>query len=475
MPHLLRSSLVLLLVLWFGAGTALAQGTGRQVTEPLGAMLALGDADAHDDHAHDENDHDDHAHDDHDQGEHHHEEPAYDDHAHGEPEHDDHAHDEHEHGEPEHDDHDHVHGTEGTRLLVASLDGPEMIVLDAEAGTVVGRFTVPGPGTAHQLPNAQLAAVVHRETNRVTFVHSGLTTIDHGDHADLLVGSPYVLSTVNLGREPSTLFAAGNDIAVWLAGDGGAAWLDARLLGVSLDFVEVAGPGVGSVARSGVVAAVDGHLVVAGADGAAVRVHDRRANEVAAFGGCPAPQGQAVLGDVAAFGCSDGVLLVQSAGGGVFTSHKIAHPPGGPADARVRTLVAHAGGPLVVGGFGQGVALIDVVTRTARTVPLPAEPTGMRLAEDGEVLLVLTKDGYLHALDPASGAVDASVRVTGGAAAGEARPSLATLGGAVFVADPEHREIVRVDVDHMEVEARWPLPFTPGSLAAMGIEGAIRH
>ena len=65
--------------------------------------------------------------------------------------------------------------------------------------------------------------------------------------------------------------------------------------------------------------------------------------------------------------------------------------------------------------------------------------------------------------------------MTHGTAAGEARPSLAALGGAVFVADPEHREIVRVDVDHMEVEARWPLPFTPGSLAGMGIEGAVRH
>ncbi len=469
MPRLLRSSLVLLLLLWFGAGTALAQGTGRQAAEPFGAVLALGDAEAHDAH---EGDHDDHGHDEHEHEDRAHDDDAHDDHAHDGDAYDDHAHDDHD----AHDAHDgeHAHGTGGVRLLVASLDGPELIVLDAAAGAIVGRFTVPGPGTAHQLPNAQLAAVLHGDANRVTFVHSGLTTIDHGEHADLLVGSPYVLSTVNLGREPSALFAAGNDVAVWLAGDGGAAWLDARLLGVSLDFVEVAGPGPESAGPGGALAVVDGHLVVAGADGAA-RVHDRRGSAIAEFGGCPAPQGQAVLGDVAVLGCSDGVLLVTSAGGGVFTAHKIALPPGGPDGARVRTLAADGGGPLVVGDFGQGLALIDVVARTLTTVPLPAAPADLRFAEGGEVLLVLTTDGDLHALDPATGGVGASVRVTHAAAAGEARPSLAVWGEAVFVADPEERELVWVDVDRMEVEARWSLPFAPASAAVMAIEGAVRH
>jgi hypothetical protein len=252
------------------------------------------------------------------------------------------------------------------------------------------------------------------------------------------------------------------------------AWLDARLLGVSLDFVEVPGPGPGSLGTGGALAVVDGHLVAVGADGTA-RVHDRRGGVVAEFGGCPAPQGQAVLGDVAVLGCGDGVLLVTAAGGGVFTAHKIALPGSGPDGARFRTLAADAGGPLVVGDFGQGVALIDVVARTLTTVPLPAAPADLRFAEGGEVLLVLTTDGFLHALDPATGEVNASVRVTDAAAAGGARPSLAALGAAAFVADPEQREVVWVDVDHMEIEARWSLPFAPGSVAVMAIEGAVRH
>ena len=92
------------------------------------------------------------------------------------------------------------------------------------------------------------------------------------------------------------------------------------------------------------------------------------------------------------------MLLVTSAGGGVFTSHKIAHPPGSPAGARVRTLAADPGGALVAGDFGQGIVLIDVVARTLSPVSLPAEPVAMRFVEEGEVLVVLTADGDLHVL-----------------------------------------------------------------------------
>ena len=372
----------------------------------------------------------------------------------------------------EHDhDRDHGHGgREGVRLLVASLDGPELVVLDAGDGEVIGRFTVPGLGRVYQLPNPQLAAVVHRDANRVSFVHGGLTAVDHGDHMDLLVGSPYVLKTVNLGRLPTHFFAQGHDIAVFNDGDGSMAWLDARLLGVSLDFVEIAGLG----ADHGALAVVAGHLVAGGLNEAAVRVYDRRANPIATFGGCPGLHGQAVLGDTAAFGCSDGVLLVGAAGG-TFTAHKVANPAGSPENARVGTLAADPGSPNLVGNFGQGIALVDPVARTLTPVALPAAPAGMRFAEHGEKLLVLTLDGFLHALDPATGAVLGSVEVLEPWTQGAPRPSFTHLGDHAFVVDPVHRAVWVVDLDHLEVETRFELPFAPGSAAVLAIPGAASH
>ncbi len=398
---------------------------------------------------------------------------AGDDNGHG---HDhDHDHDSDHGHEHDHDgDHDlgHDHGElAGVRLLVASLDGPELLVLDAADGDVLGRFTVPSLGRVHQLPNAQFAAVTHRDANRVSFVHSGLSVVDHGDHMDLLQGSPYVLKTVNLGPQPTHFFARGNDIAVYNDGDGSMAWLDARLLGISLDFVQVPGP----AADHGSLAVVDGYLIGGGLGEAGVRVHDRVGSELASFDGCPGLHGQAVRGNAVAFGCADGVLVVSVDGEGGFSSVKIDNPSGSPERARVGTLAADPGSAMMVGNFGPGIALIDPDGATLTPVALSAGPAGMRFADDGSTLVVLTLDGHLHALDPMTGDVRASLAVLDAWEAGQPRPAFALLGDHAFVTDPGHHSVWVVDLDNMEVETHFHLPFAPGSVAVMAIPGAVIH
>jgi hypothetical protein len=354
---------------------------------------------------------------------------------------------------------------------VASLDGPEAIVIDAADGDVVGRFTLPGLGRVYQLPNPQLAGVTHRDANRVSFVHSGLTAIDHGDHMDLVVGSPYVLQTVNLGPQPTHFFALGHDIAVYNDGDGSMVWLDARLLGISLDVRSVDG----LEADHGSLAVVDGHLIGGGLREAAVRVYDRDLTLVATFEGCPGLHGQAATSSAVAFGCSDGVLLVVALGDGAFTSHKLPNPVGSPEGARVGTLAAHEGSDVMVGNFGQGIVLIDPSALSLTGVELPAAPAGMRFAEDGALLVVLTLDGQFHALDPSTGEVTGSVSVTEPWTQGAPRPSFTHLGDLAFVVEPDHGVVWIVDLDHLEVVGHLDLPFRPGSVAVMAIPGAVTH
>jgi|GEM_PF-313970 len=389
--------------------------------------------------------------------------------------HDDHDHDrehdhDHEHAHARDDAHEHHGSLAGVRLLVASLDGPELLVLDAADGDTLARFTVPSLGRVYQLPNAQLAAVVHRDANRVSFVHSGLTAVDHGDHQDLLLGTPYVLKTVNLGPMPTHVFASGNDIAVYNDGDGTMAWLDARLLGISLDYVQVPGRGP----DQGVLAVIADHLVGGGLREAGVRVYDRNEQQVASFEGCPGLHGQATLTGVAAFGCSDGVLLVEAHADGSFEAHKVANPPGSPEGARVGTLASHPTSPVMVGDFAQGVAIVDPSARSLTPVSLPALPMAMRF-DDAGTLIVLTGDGALHALDALSGEVRASVHVTGAWVQGQPRPSLALYDDHAFVSDPAHGALWVVDLDHMEVETRYDLPFAPSGVAVMAIPGAALH
>ena len=381
----------------------------------------------------------------------------------------DHAHD-HAAGAPHATDHAHAAGLAGTRLLVASLDAPDLVVLDAATGATLGRFTVPGLGRAYQLPDPRLAAVVHRDANRVSIVHGGLSAVDHGDHADLLEGSPYVLATLNLGPLPTHLATVDHHLLVYLDGDGSMAWLDARLLGVTLDFVQI--PGLGP--DHGALTVLHDHLVGGGLAEGGVRVYDRDGTEIARFGDCPGLHGQAARGDAVAFGCADGVLLID-APAGAFRARKIAHPAPTPEGTRVGSVVAHPASPMLIGNFGSGIALIDPVAATLTPVMLPDRPVAMAFADDGATLLVLTADGNLHALDPADGHVHGSLPVTTGLAEGAARPTLTVLGEHAFVADPAAGAVVTIDLHDLAITATTALGFRPGSVAALAIPGAARH
>jgi hypothetical protein len=403
---------------------------------------------------------------------------AHDPHAHGNEEHGhaEHGHEEHgreerghDHGDAHHSDHEGAHA--GVRLLVAASDAPELVVVSATAGDVLGRFTTPGPGHVYTLPNPRVAAVVHRDADRVTFVHSGLTAVDHGEHMDLLQGPPYVLQTVNVGRRPTHVFAHGHDIAIRSQADGSIAWLDARLLGISLDFVEIPG----RASDHGSVAVLSDHVLGGSHEAGTVTVYRRDATPVATLEGCPQLHGQAVWGSVAAFGCSDGVLVVEAGAGGVFTAHTVPNPPGVPAGVRVGTLVADADARVIVGDLGAGLALIDPVAMTMTTAVLAAAPAGIGFADHGAALVVLTVDGSLHDLDPVTGAVRRSIEVAHPAEGGAPRPALAVLGAHAFVTDPGHGDLVVVDLHEMAVQSRFDLPFTPGSVAVMAIPGAVVH
>jgi hypothetical protein len=446
--HIPRLLLVLLVALLYAGGLTLAQGDST--------AHGHGDtsAEAHDDHDHDD-DHD-HAHDD--------------DHGHD----DDHDHD-HDHDD-DHDDHDHDHGGDhdhddagvvGLRVLVAAADRPLAVVIDLATGAELGRFTLPGLARAYQLPEPRFGVLLHRDENRVTFIHSGLSAVDHGGHMDLLEESPYVLQTLNVGRGPTHFFARGNDIALYNDVGGTIAWLDARLLGVSLDYVEVA-----AEIDHGSVAIVGGTILAGYSRAGRVDAFDRDGSLLASFDDCPSAHGQAVSGTTVAFGCRDGVLLVDVADDRAITSTKLMSPAGSPEGARVDTLVSDDHGSVIVGTFGSGVALIDVGARTLTVVALPANPIALRMS--GHDLIVLTADGYLHRLSE-DGVVEASLEVAHAVVPGEPRASLAVLGDWAVVGDPDHGELVLVDLHEMVIEARMQLDFAPGGVVLLAIPGAVTH
>jgi PQQ-like domain len=109
-------------------------------------------------------------------------------------------------------------------------------------------------------------------------------------------------------------------------------------------------------------------------------------------------------------------------------------------------------------------------------VPLPSTPVRFAFDHDGERLAVLTLDGRLHLLDPASGeilwSVDAVTPVDT-ATAGAPRPALAVGEEIAYVTDPPAGRIVKID---LAIGRPFGTPLaiggTPTLLALVEMEGA---
>jgi len=373
----------------------------------------------------------------------------------------------HSHGH----DHDH-HGVVGTRLLVSDANSNAVYVIDLASGQVLGAFTTPGQGSRiYASPSGQYGFAIDRDANRVTVIHSGLSLVDHGDHADLVQETPYVLVTMNVGRQPSHLFAHGHDIAIFNDQDGTIAILDERLLGLTLDFTEIvtAQPDHGALAIIGDVV-LSGHLNLGRVD-----AYTRDGNLITSFDGCPRLHGKAVLGQVAAFGCSDGVLLVALENGELRAT-KLDNPPGSPEGARVGMLSAHYESPIMVGNFGTGLALIDPVAQTLITVALPSLPLTIDFDHHGEHIVVLGRDGVLYVLER-DGEIKASLEVVAPFDQNAPRSALAISQAAFYVSSPATGEVLELHFHDgkLEVERRLSLPGAPGHLAVLALEGGKVH
>ncbi len=377
--------------------------------------------------------------------------------------------------ESKHDHEGEAH-TEGTRLLMTDFDSSTASVLDLATGEVLGSFSTPGEaGSVYASPSGRYGVVIHRDENRVSVVHSGLSLEDHGDHADLVQGNPYVLSTLNIGREPTHYWAHGDEIVIFNDADGTVAVLDERTFGLSLAYTEfkAAQPDHGAAVM------LSDTVLVGYYDLGRVDAYNLSGELLKSFEGCPGLHGEATLGDTAAFGCEDGVMLVH-ARDGELTMTKLANPANTPEDVHVSTVQAHDAADVFIGNFGSGLVWIDPEAETMEVAEMDATPLRFAFDHEGEHVVALTADGLFHVLEADSGELHRSVRVmqlldvSGGYGTYDA-PSLAVGEGAVYVSVPTQKQIVEVYPEKTQVIRRMDVPGTPNSVAVLALEGGTVH
>lgn len=208
-----------------------------------------------------------------------------------------------------------------------------------------------------------------------------------------------------------------------------------------------------------------------------VRVLDADGTETARNEECPSVHGEGtVQGEVAVFGCSDGVLVYDD---GAFTKIQAEDAYGRAGNMYVSetstiAVADYNSDPDAEGYTLSEISLVDTVAKTARVIDLPAgvEYTWRDVARGpNDEAVILGTDGALHLLDPETGELGASFPVidawTGPAEWQDAHPALVVVGDVAYVTDPAASAIHTVDLSTGTVLASATLPAVPNEIAVV--------
>jgi len=356
-----------------------------------------------------------------------------------------------------------------------TYDG-SVLVLDATSGEVL--LDEPLDGFTRLSPAGDDRHLFVSRPGGFTALDLGTWTDEHGDHGHSWTAEPRLTGFTIPAEEPGHVVPHDGRTVVFDDATGAITAFDPADL-AELDEDEPELDRFESEEAHHGVAVQDGHgnLIQTVGDHesrSGIRVVTAAGHELAASDDCPGVHGEAFAGDVAVFGCEDGVLVVDG--------KQIAKVEAPDPYGRIGNQAGHESSPYVLGDYKVDkdaelerptrISVIDTRKHSLRLVDLPASYSFRSLGRtpegDG---LVLGTDGRLHVVDMESAKVASSLPVTGAwqepVEWQQPRPTLQVLGGRAYVTEPATKQVHVVDLGSMEVTATHVLPQTPNELSGL--------
>lgn len=364
--------------------------------------------------------------------------------------------------------------------LVATYDAG-LMVLDASTGKTV--LDEPLAGFNRIAAAGDGRHVLVGTSGGFRALDAGAWSVPHGDHDHHYTAPAELTDVVFPATEPGHVFHHGDRTALFDDGSGRATILDPAELGdgrphTTQAQAPTAHHGLAIELDDGKLLMTDGTpdsrtgITVSGpADASGTRA------DLARSADCPGIHGAAAAADDAfAFGCEDGMLI--------YRHGKISKATASTAYGRVGNQAGSDVSAVVLGDYTSDA---DAVMERPTRVSLTNTSTGtMDLVETGASYsfrslgrgpageaLDLGTDGRLRIIDPQSGRITESIRVTRPwkepTAWQQPRPTLAVQGGIAYVSEPASRTVHLVDLESAKLLVSHELPHVPNELA--GIPG----
>ena len=415
--------------------------------------------------------------------------------------------DDHDHG----DDHDHDHDEISTagRLVISAKDSNLVSVYELEDGSLLDTFAVADtPSALAASPAKRYALVVQRTTDRVEFIDGGLFQEDHVDHLHPYQQAPALTNFVLSDSRPTHITSTDSQLAVFFDGDAASSTPAAVAMITEADITTDSNgyPVLNySINMHGAAQARGEYLVSTVRDAqsattlpdkvAVYEQHGDHYHEELVFDElCPGLHGSAQNEHFIAFGCTDGVLLIEQ-DGATFTAAKLAKTDDFTGTMRIGTLVGAEHAEHFVGFAGSGMFAIHAEDSEMELIDWQpaagATLTGYGFADHGEKFVLLDNQGYLTILNyhghehegTAEPAFEFAAKVQLTTADVSTMPSgsrfelaISASDDKVYVLNPIDRSLITVDLADAEVVATKQLNFMPHKLVWLGItEPAEAH
>ncbi len=369
------------------------------------------------------------------------------------------------------DDHDHG-GLRGRLVFTNAGSDAHAYVYDLDAGEMLPDLHLDYP--AHSLyasPGKRFAVITQRDTganpNQVQFVDAGLFA--HGDHIDAV--DPSLVSLTLSGETPAHYRAVEDQAALFF--DGATASNRFVLFtDASLEAASIIAADSSLAAHHGIAEPRGEFVLTSNATRDAIEVHELHGDhfhlEETLAEPCTGLHGGGSLEDFAAFGCDDGVLVVEQTSTG-FIASKVTTP------LRVTQVSGHhALSQFATFATGNQVMYaVDPVAGTQQEIDWSngagATRSQHQIDAHGEHLLVLDTTGTLHVLEADDWSYKGSVAVLGNVTGAQ----ITTSGteDIAYITDPANEAILAVDLETVTLldDERIEPGFAPVGLAWTGV------
>ena len=379
------------------------------------------------------------------------------------------------------------------RLALYDSDDSAVAVLDLDSETTLQRFALAGgEPRLYTSPDKRYAVVIQRDDNQVSFIDSGLHTDDHGSHLHEQADAPELLDFTLSGSRPTHYSAHGEYGVIFFDAEEGVPSTVTVLSESDVSSALVAGELTLTNSMHGAAKFVDEHLFVTYRDPSITDTVLPASIERYAFvdgvfsfeqrydEACPLLHGNAANEELIAFGCGDGVLIIDLMQEG-YPATKLANPESIAEDSRIGTVIAHAALDEVIGVAGDQVFVIDPDAEPA-FLELPF-PDGVSIVAqgfnvDGETYYIVGDNGMLYLYDVmADWRPLIPVAVADRVGEEDIAPIVVSSGAddRLFVLNTNGQQLLEVDGIDGAVVRTIDLGYTATSIAWLGLSNSNDH